>query len=300
MNARVERGVDYRLERLELEELVDKPREGVVGVPGHGAVCTAHRGYPPSQLSVAFVLEQFVRTQDARNVVPRTRLVDVLEVARFQAPDIGGEQKQQDADCQPHLVAVEEAVRARRVDADTALLEALCKVACVAVLDRLKEKGDLVVVVDDPALLERTNESADGFAPVVLVVPDLDDGGRSLYTVTNGLDALLEAITIPVEPEPRSGRPLHPVVVESDDSRVGAVVVRQRNLFTPAIPELFGELQDVTNGRAAEAVKALIIVANDTDVAAGLPQQQRQLFLDVIGVLILIDHYILDLLVHFG
>ena len=138
VHARVERRVDDGLERLEFEELVDQSRERVVGVSAHRGMGPSHGCDPPAKGGVALVLQQLVRPQDARYVVTRALLVDVLEIARLDSADVRREQQKQDADGQPHLVAVEERVRSRRVDADAAFLEPLGEVAGVSVLDRLE------------------------------------------------------------------------------------------------------------------------------------------------------------------
>ena len=59
--------------------------------------------------------------------------------------------------------------------------------------------------------------------------------------------------------------------------------------FTLAQPGIaLRELEDVPDGGAAEAVEALVLVADHADVSAGLGELQEELFLDVVSVLVLI------------
>ena len=91
-----------------------------------------------------------------------------------------------------------------------------------------------------------------------------------------GLDRL-------VEPERRSFRigPIgrcHPAVVAFDNGPMGAIVGRE--LYDGTAREAGRKLEDVPYRRAPEAVQALVLIADNTDVAGILRQLKKQLFLD--------------------
>ena len=148
VDASVERGVEDRVVRLELEELVDEPRECVVGRFGEARVRLTGRPDPAPQGFCVLFGEVGVRVLDAPHVVPKQLLVYEVEVEPLDAAHVTREQQEQNADGEPDLVAAEERVRAWGVDVDAALLEPLGEVAGVAVLHRPEQEGDLVVVVD--------------------------------------------------------------------------------------------------------------------------------------------------------
>ena len=64
------------------------------------------------------------------------------------------------------------------------------------------------------------------------------------------------------------------VLLEPDDGRAG---------------ELLLKAQDVLDGRAAELIDALVVVADDAEVFVGARQQAHELKLGVVGVLVLVD-----------
>ena len=252
-------------------------------------------GDPSSKGSPLAPRQVVVNKRDAAHVIPKQGLIDVTEVSRLDPSYVLGEQKKQDADCEPHLVAVEERVGARRVDVDAAFLEALREVARVAVLHRFEQEGHLVVVVDCAGLLEGDDEVAESVAPVSLPVLHLDDRRGSLDCLSDGVDGLLEAVPAPVEPESRAGCSLHPVVVKGDDARVGPVVLGKVHPLARAVPERLGELQDVSDGGPAEPVEALVVVADDADVHGVAAESQDELLLDVVRVLVLVHHDVANL-----
>jgi hypothetical protein len=55
-----------------------------------------------------------------------------------------------------------------------------------------------------------------------------------------------------------------------------------------------GELEDVADGGAAPSVQGLVLVADDAQVSAGLAEAIEEAFLDVVGVLVLVDHHVTD------
>jgi hypothetical protein len=69
------------------------------------------------------------------------------------------------------------------------------------------------------------------------------------------------------------------VAVEHDDVGVGVVAL---------------EVEDVLDRRAAEAVDALLRVADDHDVAVGGGQQVDEVVLGPVGVLVLVDHEVAE------
>src|SRR5699024_10769670 len=74
----------------------------------------------------------------------------------------------------------------------------------------------------------------------------------------------------------------------------GAVVLLQPDdagLFI-----LFLEIQDIFNGSAAETIDTLIVVADHTDILVLASQERRQQILQMVGVLILVNQDIAELL----
>ncbi|MPN13192.1 hypothetical protein SDC9_160512 [bioreactor metagenome] len=61
---------------------------------------------------------------------------------------------------------------------------------------------------------------------------------------------------------------LHPLVVETDDVRVRAVIDGELDLLALAVVEQRRELQNVADSGAAKAVQALVIVAHHAQIAA--------------------------------
>ena len=261
---------------------------------------TSRGGNPLAKSRVVLVLKQLVRLQDTRDVVADACLVRILKITCLEALHVSRKKQQQNSDCQLYLAALEEDVRARRVNTDSALFKSLGKVASVSVLDRFEEECDLVVVVDCAALLKLQDKVANGIAPIVLVIADLDDGRRTIYAFPRGFYRLLEAIVLPVESKAWASGALHPLVVERNDPWVGTVVVGKGNAHAIAIAELVRKLQDVSNRGTSKTVETLVVIPDNTDVMAFLGKKEGQLFLDIIRVLILIDHDILDLVMYLG
>ena len=73
---------------------------------------------------------------------------------------------------------------------------------------------------------------------------------------------------------------------------MGAVIGGQAELLTLLIG--FPESKDISHRRAAEAINPLVIVAHDEYISFLAAQKFDQLHLDVIRVLVLIDHHIVD------
>ena len=71
---------------------------------------------------------------------------------------------------------------------------------------------------------------------------------------------------------------------------MGSVVCCEFDLLAETVWELLRELEDISYGRAAESVQALIVVADDTEIKVRFGEFEQDAFLDSIGVLILIDH----------
>lgn len=58
--------------------------------------------------------------------------------------------------------------------------------------------------------------------------------------------------------------------------------------------EVVGELENVANSWSTEPIKALVIIANHADIVAFVCQCKDELFLDVVDVLVFVDHQILE------
>ena len=63
--------------------------------------------------------------------------------------------------------------------------------------------------------------------------------------------------------------------------------------------KLLGELQNITDGCTTEAVKALVIVTDNTDILLFSSQKKYKLFLDIVRILVLVNHQILNLVSDF-
>ena len=73
----------------------------------------------------------------------------------------------------------------------------------------------------------------------------------------------------------------------------GAVILLQAD--DPGTPVLLLEGQNVLNGGTAEAVDALVIVADDTDILIAVSQQAGKQILNMVGILILVHQHIAEL-----
>ena len=82
----------------------------------------------------------------------------------------------------------------------------------------------------------------------------------------------------------------HPLVIEINNVTVGTIVDHERN--DPAFPffEFLWELQNISDRGPTETVKALIVVAYHTDILFPSGEKKDKLFLNIVGILILIDH----------
>ena len=72
----------------------------------------------------------------------------------------------------------------------------------------------------------------------------------------------------------------------------GAVVVLERH--DPRPREVRGEVEDVRRGGAAEAVDGLEVVADGGDVAAEAAQRSREVHLQAVDVLVLVDQHVVE------
>src|SRR5947207_669158 len=84
----------------------------------------------------------------------------------------------------------------------------------------------------------------------------------------------------------------HPAVVGLNDKAVRAVVCYE--LFDLRARDSAGELENVPHGGTAKTVQALVFVADDAEVTSGLGHFQEYLFLNEVGVLILVHHHVFD------
>ncbi len=73
-----------------------------------------------------------------------------------------------------------------------------------------------------------------------------------------------------------------------DNAFVGAVVGDQ--LLDLGVRHALGEFEDVADRGTAEAVEALVFVADNAEVACRFREFEEDLFLDVVGVLVLVNH----------
>ena len=84
-------------------------------------------------------------------------------------------------------------------------------------------------------------------------------------------------------------------IIEVYDVLTGAVIRGEHNLFRRGGEAPFaasGEVHEVFNRRAAEPIKRLIVVADDTDVFVAAGELEEDLFLDRVRVLVFIDDHV--------
>ena len=162
--------------------------------------------------------------------------------------------------------------------------------AAVVFAHAVQEQRHLVVVRDDPVLLQERHEIGEPLGLVAAAAtPDADDRGvvGILSPVIRG-DGLVvaERAAFPAGPVRRS----HPAVVALHDRPVRAVVGGQ--LDGRAVRDAPRKLQDVAHRGAPEPVEALILVAHDAQVPILSRQLQQKLLLDVVGVLVLVHQQV--------
>ena len=87
----------------------------------------------------------------------------------------------------------------------------------------------------------------------------------------------------------------HPFIVEIHNIAVRTVINHQWNNPAFAVFEFLRELQNISDGGSSEAIKALIIVSNHTDILTISSEKKDKLLLNIICILILIDHNVSDL-----
>ena len=196
-------------------------------------------------------------------------------------------------DHEPDFIVLEVGAGPRAEGGDAARLKR-CEVrAAVVVPHAVQEQSHLAVVLDDRVPLEELDKVGEALGLVARVAsPDADDRRVvRMPAVRIGLDGLVEAEGHAVRVGP-VGRG-HPAVVALDDGAVGAVVGREPNHGTRR--EAARELEDVPNGRATEAVQALVLIADDAKVAGLLGELEQELLLDVVRVLVLVHQHVTDL-----
>ncbi len=162
----------------------------------------------------------------------------------------------------------------------------------VVVAHAVQEKRNLGEVLDDAALGEEVHQVGETSGLVAAIAaPDRHDCGVG-GVVAGGvrLDRLRESErgAAGVGPVGRA----HPAVVALDDRAVRAVVGGEPD--GGAAGKALRELQDVSHRGAAEAIEALILVADDAQVAAAGSEVEQKLLLDMVGVLVLVDHHVAD------
>ena len=115
-----------------------------------------------------------------------------------------------------------------------------------------------------------------------------------------GLDGLIIAEIAPAEAESRSVRRDHPLVIKIDNIAVGAIVDNQGYDPAHSVRKLMRKFQYISDRRATEAVQALIVVSDNTDVLMLSAEQKYELLLNVVRILILVNHDIVDLRAELG
>ena len=88
----------------------------------------------------------------------------------------------------------------------------------------------------------------------------------------------------------------HPAIIEIDDAGLRPIVGIQMDHPAFALGKTGRELKNVPDGGTSETVHALVIIAHHADVLLITCQQEYQLFLNVVRILVFINHDIADAL----
>ena len=153
----------------------------------------------------------------------------------------------------------------------------------------MQQQRHLRVVLNDVLPFQKLHEVSEPFRLVASVLPRYAKDRRIFGMLGFGvrLDRLVEAESTPIG---RPCRRCHPTVIRRDDLPMRTIVRDQLDGLASRNP--IRELQDVADCRAPKAIQTLVLVADDADVFRLRREPQKKLLLDVVRVLVLIDHQI--------
>ena len=178
------------------------------------------------------------------------------------------------------------------------LLQVCRKFLHLFVPDGPEKKRNLVVVGDGPALLQLPDKVNDIVAPILQspFTGNLYHGRYTFQQVVFGrADRLVVTKLSPLETA--DFRVLHPIVVERYDVPLGTVVLHQTELRN-AFP-LRRKLKNVSYRRTTKTIQTLVVIPDDANITVSLRNQENQTLLDIVSVLILVDHHIPKLFLDF-
>ena len=98
----------------------------------------------------------------------------------------------------------------------------------------------------------------------------------------------------PAELKLRTVCGIHPPVIKIDDVAVGTIVDDQWDNTAFASGKLLRKFQYISDGRTAETVQALVIVSDHADILPFTGEEKHELLLDIVRVLVFIDHDMRD------
>ena len=177
------------------------------------------------------------------------------------------------------------------------LLKEAGKCCYSRMLHGIEEKRNLIIVRKFAGGFQVLDKLQYLLVPLIRIVHacEFHDCG----TVESGFlvrfDPFIVTEVIPAKLELRTVCGSHPLVVEINDVAVGAVVDDQWDDAAFAVRKLLRKLQDVTDGGTSEAVQALVIVTDHTDVLAVSCEEEHKLLLDEVRVLVFVHHDVRDL-----
>jgi hypothetical protein len=164
----------------------------------------------------------------------------------------------------------------------------------VLLADAVQEERHLTVVFDHPVRLQKMHDIGE---PICLVPHILAPDAEHRRVVRMfAIGASCNLLVIPERLTARVG-PVggcHPAIVFLHDTLVRAVV--RRELDDRAIGEPRRELQYISDRCTTKAIQALILVPDDTEVASPLRELEEELFLNVVGILVLVYEDVADVL----
>ena len=229
-------------------------------------------------------------------VILRHHLRHIL--VRLHPPEVIRKDDKQCSDKQHYLFALEEHIGTGRIDGDAVLLQVCRKFLHLFVPDRPEKKRNLVVVGDGPARLQLPDKVDDIVSPILQspFAGNLYHGRHAFQQAGFGrADRLVITELSPLETA--DFRVLHPIVVERYNVPLGTVVLHQTELRN-AFP-LQRKLKNVSYRRTTKTIQTLVVIPDDANITVSLRNQENQPLLDIVSVLILVDHHIPKLFLDF-
>ena len=91
----------------------------------------------------------------------------------------------------------------------------------------------------------------------------------------------------------------HPLVIKIYNVAIRAIIHNQGDYFATTTRKFARKFQYITDCGTTETVKALIIVTDNTNVFSLSRKEENKLLLDIIGILIFVNHDVRDFSLQF-